>query len=344
MRRFGLQVVSQVLRRPFDEDKLQDLRDAELLDLCLRLNLITNNDFFFLDQCRATRNSYSVAHPGVETANDDEVITFVSRCQRHALASTPNPKGVDTKALLESLEVSFTEAQRDEWNARLEATYDAQRETIFGMLHGKYCDPVTGEEARVNALSICSLFHDKFTPKTQSLLVDRHQDYKAKGDEKRYSASRHFFEKLGLIYLLSATEVHSVVTSAIKDLLRVHNAWDNFHNEPPFAERLEQITSGNAVPETAQAVFVESVVTCGIGNRYGVSSAAMPSYRAMVKSFSPKEISIMIELPIKANIVSSRLKEFSNCTRQFAALVGLLDETSVPTVVRPSYVKWGQRN
>ena len=182
VRRFGIQVVPQVLARPFDEEALQNLKDAELLDLCLRLNLITNSDFFFLDQCRATRNSYSAAHPGDGTLNDDEVLNFVGRCQRHALASTQHPKGVDTRVLLESLEVRFTDAQRDEWRSRLEATYDAQRETIFGMLHGKYCDPDTEEEARVNSLSLCYLFRDKFDPKTQSILVDRHQDYKARGE------------------------------------------------------------------------------------------------------------------------------------------------------------------
>ena len=48
VRRFGLQVVPQILDdSSFDEDSLLDLRDAALLDLCLKLNLITDQDFFF---------------------------------------------------------------------------------------------------------------------------------------------------------------------------------------------------------------------------------------------------------------------------------------------------------
>ena len=174
----------------------------------------------------------------------------------------------------------------------------------------------------------------------QSALVDRHQDYTAKGDEERHAASQRYFEKLGLLSLLEEAEIHSLITSASRNLLRVHNDWHNFYNEPPFAERLQQVTTGLAVPESAQDVFVEGVVTAGVGNIYGVSNAALPSYRAMVRSFSPREIRIMLRLPKSTSLVASRLKTSANCRVRFRALVSILDESSVPTSVRTTYKKW----
>ena len=342
VRRFGIHVVPQVLAdKSFDENTLLELRDAELLDLCLKLNLITDQDFFFLDQCRATRNSYSVAHPSDGDVNEYEVVNFISRCQQHALSSKQNPKGVDTKKLLASLNTAkFKRSQREEWQERLRSTYDVQRELIFSMLHGIYCDPDSGEEARVNALALCTDMSEEFTPKVQSVLVDRHHDYRARGEEKRHAASQHFFEHLGLLSLLGDLEVHGLIAAASKSLLRVHNAWDNFYNEPPFAARLEQITKEVAVPESAQALFVEAVVTCGVGNLYGVSNAALSSYRAMVRSFSPREIQIMLDLPRKANTVAGRLKGSADCDKRFRALVTQLDKSSVPTTVKSVYKKW----
>ena len=342
VRLFGLHVVPEILGdKSFDESVLLDLKDAELLDLCLKLNLISDQDYFFLDQCRATRNSYSVAHPSSGDVDEDEVVNFISRCQKHALSSRQNPKGVDTKKLLDSLNASkFKRNQQEEWEGRLRATYDVQRELIFSMLHGIYCDPDAGEEARVNALALCLPFSEEFTPKVQSGLVDRHQDYRAKGDEKRYAASQNFFEQLGLIALLGELEVHSVITSASKNLLRVHNDWNNFYNEPPFADRLEQITRDIAVPESAQAFFVEAVVTCGVGNMYGVSNAAVPSYRAMVRSFSPREIRIMLTLLKKTNTVAGRIRSSGDCAERFGGLVRLLDKSSVPTSSLSAYNKW----
>lgn len=342
VRRFGIHVIPQILDdKSFDEDSLLDLKDAELLDLCLKLNLITDKDFFFLDQCRATRNNFSAAHPSSGSVDEDEVVNFISRCQKHALSSTRNLKGVDTKKLLDALNLSkFKKNQREEWEGRLRATYDVQRELIFGMLHGIFCDPEAGEEARVNALALCVPFRDEFTPKVQSILVDRHQDYRAKGDDNRHTASQHFFEKLGQISLLGELEVHSLITTASNNLLRVHNNWDNFYNEPPFADRLDQLTKGIAVPKSVQATFVEAVVTCGVGNMYGVSHAAMPSYRAMVRSFSPREIKIMLTLPQKTNPVSGRIRNSKNCQERFRSLVRLLDKSSVPTSRRAIYKKW----
>ncbi len=183
-------------------------------------------------------------------------------------------------------------------------------------------------------------FNGEFMPKTQSSLVDRHQDYRAKGDEKRYTASQQFFEKLGLLSLLGEAEIHSVVTSASRNLLSVHNDWNNFHNEPPFAQRLAQLTKDIGVPVSAQAVFVEAVVTCGIGNTYGVSHAALPSYHSMVKSFSPNEIKIMLELPSKTATVAGRIKSSAACKKRFKQLVGLLDKSSVPTRARAAFKKW----
>ena len=76
MRNFGLPVVSQILQQGFEESDLVDLQDNETLNLCLKLNLITEDGFFFLDQCRGTRNNFSSAHPVMGKINDREFITF----------------------------------------------------------------------------------------------------------------------------------------------------------------------------------------------------------------------------------------------------------------------------
>ena len=120
----------------------------------------------------------------------------------------------------------------------------------------------------------------------------------------------------------------------------MHKDWNNFHNEPPFAEYLAQLTGEIGVPKSAQAVFVESVVTCGVGNYYGVSHAAIPSYQAMVKSFSPREIKIMLELSKNTSTLASLLSRSPDCVRRFVKLVGMVDKSSVPKSVTVLYNSW----
>lgn len=341
VRRFGLAVVPQITRNAFDESALVELKDADLLQLCLKLNLISEDGYFFLDQCRDTRNNFSAAHPTMGTLDEHEFIAFLNRCAKHALSNERNPRGVDIQALIGAIKgARFTTPQLEAWTERLAQTFDAQRELLTGTLHGIYCDPASGEEARVNALSICEHLAAGFSPRTRSDLVDRHQDYLAKGDEPRHKASQAFFERLGLLSLLSEPEIHALVTSAARNLLAVHNAHNNFYNEPPFAERLGAVTGQNRVPESAQFDFVQAVVTCATGNQWGISNAAMGDYQRMIRSFSPQEIRIMLQLPDQSTVLRSRINSQTRCKKQFAELVRLLDESSVPTAARQAYEAW----
>jgi hypothetical protein len=308
VRRFGLAVVPQVVGKPFDEAALLDLTDADLLELCLKLNLISEEGYFLLDQCRDIRNNFSAAHPVVGSLDEHEFIAFLNRCAKHALTNERNPVGVDIPAFIDAVKAGrFSRDQLETWRTRVSDTFEAQREALIGMLHGIYCDPASGEEARVNALSICDYFKASLTPKVRSDLVDRYQEYKAKGDEARSKASQLFFEKLGLIGFLGNAEIHAIITNASANLLSVHNSFNNFHNEPPFAERLALLTSQNRVPETAQYEFVSTVVTCAIGNGYGVSHAAVPFYERMIRSFSPNEVNIMLRLPRSKTAVGNKI-------------------------------------
>ncbi len=339
---FGLNVVGQVISdSDFDEKALNELKDAELLTLCLKLNLITEEGYFFLDQCRDIRNNFSVAHPTIGNIDDTEVISFVNRCAKYALGNEVSPVGVDIRAFVSAIKGrKFTEEQTDEWVGRLRSTHEAQRELLLATLHGIYCDPSSSEESRVNALSIESIFVEELSPTIKSELIDRHQNYLALGDQPRYKASQQFFEKLGLLELLTESERHALISKACKRLLSVHQAFDNFYNEPPFAERLANLSEQGAVPDSAKELFVTTVITCAVGNAYGVSDKAYDYYEEMIKGFSQAEIAIMLELPDSNTIVAQRVKNNDRCTTAFKKVVSLIDSASIPIRSKKSYDKW----
>ena len=342
VREFGLNVVPQVTGNPFEEATLRDLKDSELLQLCLSLNLIDEDGYFFLDQCRDVRNNFSAAHPPMASIDDSEFLSFLSRCTKYALANTPNLRGVDTQGFLQAIKgAKFTEEQKTTWIDRLKQTHDAQREILVGTLHGIYCDPASSEEARLNALYICETLSSEFTPKIRSGLLDRHSDYIAQGKTDRQKVSQLFLQKLGLLNILTDSERYLIISQASKKLLSVHNSFDNFYNEPPFAERLFELSSQGAIPETAQAEYVEAVTTCAIGNGYGVSNAAYPFYKRMIANFSPREISIFLNLSNNPrSTVGYRIDNSSNCKQNYQGLVRLIDEKSVPTQHLVAYKKW----
>jgi len=340
VRSFGLNTVHQFIGKAFDEEQLLDLKDAELLSLCLKLNLVSEEGHFLLDQCRAVRNNMSAAHPAMGMLNEDEFIAFLSRVGRHAFSEEHDRRGLNLAEFLSTVKsAKFDRDQLAYWSEQISRTFDAQREMLFGTLHGIYCDPSSGEEARINALEICAEQSSSMTQKALSVLVDQHEKYRGKAQEDRLSASRSFFTRIGRFDYLSDTERHGIIVGAAQQLLSAHNAMNNFYNEPPHAEKLANLTSRANVPASARAIFVEAVVTCGIGNGYGISHGAIGYYRDMVRSFSPAEIEIVLNLQKGSSVAARRIKSDSSCREGYKNLLKLLDPASVPTISKADYDK-----
>jgi len=341
VRCFGLSVIPQIIDKDFDEKRLVDMQDSELLTLCLKLNLISEHGFFMLDQCRDIRNNFSAAHPAVGTLDEYEFINFLNRCSRHALSEDQNTAAVDIKEFMDAINAGkFSPEQLGIWCDRTGQTFEAQRQAIIKMLHGIYCDPSKEEHARVNAISVCGEFVAEFTPDITSELINQHQRYQAKGEQERFRASQAFFENLGQLGLLSEAERHAMISKACSNLMGVHNAMNNFYNEGPFAERLSKLSTGHQIPETVRNEFVETVVTCSVGNEYGTAHAADTYYQRMIQGFSPREIEIMLSLPERKKIVSNRIKYAQRCKSKFKQVVALLQAESIPTKMKSSYEKW----
>ena len=339
IRNFGLPVVAHIQQNDFEEKHLLELQDSRLLDLCLKLNIIDEDGFFFLDQCRDVRNNFSAAHPTMGTVNDREFTTFLNRCVRYALADSSSPRGVDIGAFISAVKgPRFNDHQCQIWIQRLTETHDAQRQMLVNMVHGIYCDPATAEQSRLNAIDLCTGLSERFTASIKSELINNHSEYVAKGQEEKHTASLQFFEKLGLLGLLNESEQHVVFSRAIDRLWNVHNATNNFYNEPPFAERLLELSQQGAIPETIQEQFVQTVACCRSGNGYGVSNAAVTYYNDIVRGFSPREISSLVKAAVNRNsTLGRRLTTAASCRNNFKEALRLIDVASVPNAVRADY-------
>ena len=131
VRAFGINIVPQIINKDFDEKILLDMQDAELLSLCLSLNLITEEGYFMLDQSRDVRNNFSAAHPSIGAVDGLEFLNFLSRCAKFALNNQQNPRGVDFNVFIAAVKGGrFDAPQLAEWVQRLRATHDAQRELL----------------------------------------------------------------------------------------------------------------------------------------------------------------------------------------------------------------------
>lgn len=341
MKNFGLGLIAQTLNKKFEESDLNDLRDSELLDMCYKLEILSEEGYFFLNQCRDIRNNFSTAHPSIAQIDDRELVNFISRCCKYGITPDYNLCGINLNEFISSVKGGrFDDIQISTWVSKLDNTFSAQRLLLYPMLFGLYCDPSSNETTRINALKISITSSQNFDDKIKSALIDQHHKYLLKSEDERVKASRLFFEKMGMLNLLNEHEQHSIIKNACNNLMQVHLAYNNFYNEPPFAERLQELVNSMKIPDTVKEEYVTVVATCYIGNRYGICNAAENDYEIMIRNFSPKEISMLLELPKNKTIVADRIRSYPHCRRRYIEALRLIDVESLTAQQKSIYDKY----
>lgn len=132
---FGLGYIAQVLNKKFEEDDLNDLMDAELLDLCHKLELLSEEGYFFLNQCRDIRNNFSSAHPSIAQIDDRELINFISRCCKYGISSDYALQGIQIADFVTTIKSGkLNQDAIDAWCEKLENTFPAQRSLLIPMI------------------------------------------------------------------------------------------------------------------------------------------------------------------------------------------------------------------
>lgn len=330
IKNFGFTLIGQTLGRKFEESDLNELKDIELLDLCYKIQILSEEGYFFLNQCREIRNNFSVAHPSIATIDDRELINFISRCCKYGITEDYSVQGIKISDFIGA--VKGRKLDNDElgiWAQRLSDTFQGQRQLLVRALMGIYCDASSTEESRLNALRICILIKNHIDEAIQSSLLEQYNEYFIKGASDKYSAAKIFFEKLSMINILSESEQHSIVKTACKNLLNAHLEFNNFYNEPPFAQRLYEISQSMKIPGTAQQEYVYTILMGYVGNPYGVSHGAVGYYEKMIKDFSPKEINCLLSLTESRSLFSEKISSYSVCRNRYFAAISMIETDSM---------------
>lgn len=71
--------------------------------MCYKLELLSEDGYFFLNQCRDIRNNFSSAHPSMARIDDRELINFISRCCKYGITNDYSLQGVNVSDLLTSV-------------------------------------------------------------------------------------------------------------------------------------------------------------------------------------------------------------------------------------------------
>jgi hypothetical protein len=99
---------------------------------------------------------------------------------------------------------------------------------------------------------------------------------------------------------------------------------NNFYNEAAPAQKLLDLVGGHGdVPSAVRDLYVRTATEMFIGNGFGVSWAADPSYQEMLKRFSPSDAGTALRM--LSDVAFSSLLASSVGASRWAQLLDLLD-------------------
>ncbi len=334
---FGLLEANQFLTIQLTEKKFKELKDKELLDICVVLGLLSEDAYFFLNHCRDIRNNYSSAHPANQMLDGPELNYFIHQCIKQVLSSDIQFVGFRSDEFMVTIKQAPLDgdAQR-ELSDRIRNTNELQKTAIIKALFGIYVDERNDEHARQNSLDLARLNWEDFNEQAKSEVVAMFSSYLIQDNTKKQYAKR-FFELVHAIDLLPKDEHVSLVHKVIKQLESTHFDFNNFYNETAIGERLAGLRKNIPIQIIKEYVYVVSL--CFVGNQFGTSNSAEQYYEEMIKNFTVREIDKVFELMSEDNYLRYRLINFRRCKVKFKQLLKLVNEESVPSKWKDKYDK-----
>ena len=328
---FGMEMIAQISGSSKPDNFLDKIQDVDLIDLCYQLNIIDEQGHFYLQQCREIRNHASIAHPSNIDIDDRELINFISRCCKYGLSEITISTGIDIKSLNAILSTEDDSEALDHFVSILNTTFRSQQTLIYQILYSNYIDSSKTSTVRANALRIAKSASNVLSDNPEIIveLLEKHQSNLLSDSRDKRINSKNFIEAIGQVNSLSDVEKTSTFRKAINHLKSAHYGMNNFYNEPPFAERLQELSEKiNPIPEPIIEKYVEVNLECYVGNSYGVSWDAIGFCEKMLKNLTPKGIECMLG---KLNSTSQTLN-----SDQKSRIQGLLEFYSSSPIATPT--------
>lgn len=302
------------------EEHLSSLKDSVLLDTCRKLELISDTTYKKLKHILDMRNDTGISHPTSYSINAFELLGYLQNCVQDVLNENPTAAALQLQSFVANLKtltgpLDNTAKQSIENRIAELPTHLCGNliRTVFGIYVAPDTDPAVRKNITLFAPKLWSACADDTKFKLGIVL----EGYNVNLYKEKHELGAQFFDVVGGQAFRSPSERAVIIDDLVTNLLNTHNAWDNFHHEPPVAAELYSYVPDQAsvIENLANRLF-KVVMICRIGNgvayNSGVSPGARHYYDAMLKiagdKFAPHVMASLSHYEIKARLGSERCR------------------------------------
>jgi len=298
------------------EDELRKISDQDLIDGSLAIGLITDVIYQEISLVKYMRNHASAAHPNINEIRGLSLISWLDACNKGLFEKEfPNSVVVARKFIVEiKNNPDLSEDNIRYANKSFNKMKTDQIDSLLKALIGIYLDPKASSHARNNVFHFAGLLWKLSSDAPKNEIGIKYAYYSANQVEQKTKLIKNFLDKVGgLSYLPNDVKILEL-ENLVQTLRNTHNASYNFYNEPPVAKEIRKyISETGKIPKQIRATYVKTIISCTLGNAYGVSREALPYYNELIDLFQKEEIIEFCKLLLDEEIIS-KLGKYGNPT------------------------------
>ncbi len=311
------------------EDDLSNLSDADLLQGSLKCGMLSDIAHKHLDYIREMRNWASAAHPNSAQLTGLQLVSWLETCIKEVIQKEPEGPVLEVRRLLSNLRTQTLGAPNvNAITASIRRLPNPLVSALLRSTFGLYCDPRQEVRIRNNVQLIAQALWQHAPESAKSEVGLMYASYSANADIDRRECAHEFLEHVNGLTCLPEGDLALEMQHRVQQLEAVHDAMNNFYNEPAAARDLRRLVSTDGqIPPQVIDEYVRVLVRCRIGNPWGVSRAAVPIYDEMLELFQEIQMKSLIRA-VALPQISSRL-ENNGCAERFRDLVRTLRDRAV---------------
>ncbi len=317
-----------------DASDLDKITDDELIRGAHAIGLLGDIGFKHLDYIRFMRNWVSAAHPNQNEITGLQLISWLETCVKEVMTLPLSNATVQIRQLLASIKTqAITPQGAREIGVFFTQLTSEQIDSIAAGLFGIFVRQDSPTVARDNILKLFPLIWPRVSETTKQGFGVKYGRFAAANDQESKELAHQILTHVGGLQYLPDDIKAVQLEDVLDDLIRVHNARDNFYNEPPLARQLEALVGQQGgVPKVISEKYVETLVYLFMTNGNGVAWNAEPYYLSMIDQFDLRQTVIAV-LAFRNKMITSRL-QFDLCRSKYKyLLMRLRQKASLPALV-----------
>ncbi len=311
------------------ESDLTSLSDADLLLGALKCGMLSDIGYKHLDYIREMRNWASAAHPNSAQLTGLQLVTWLETCVKEVILKEPEGAVLEVGRLLSNLRGQVLGV--DHVPAIIKSVRRLPIELVAALLRssfGLYCDPRQEVRIRSNVQLIAPGLWRHSPDGAKGEVGLKYASYSANADIERKEKAHEFLELVDGLTCLPEGDLALEMSQRIQRLESVHDAMNNFHNEPSAARDLRRyVHADGRIPSQVDEEYVRVLLRCRIGRTSGVSNAAVPVYDEMFALFQEPQMKLVLQTFSLPEITSCLAA--ASCAARFKEIVGSLRARAV---------------